>query len=445
MTSRWAPPRRKTSVSRLMLRFEDAPTRRRSRWPTARFEVALAWITLAGLAWRIAFVVWTRNGVVLGDGFVYHFGALNLVDGVGFYDPYSGAALAGHPPAWTVLLAGPSALGLRSWLSHQLVTCLIGTATIVMTGLAARAAFGRRPGLIAAAIAAAYPFVWLYERELLSEPPAMLGTATTIWLAYRFHESPRLAIAVALGATVGVMALTRSELLALSVLVVAPMILSVRDVRLERRCGWLGAAAGACVLVIAPWSIYNSSRFERPVPLSTGLGAAMAVGNCKPTYSGELLGYYQLGCLAFVPGIDPEYSVADGQYVDHTLKFMKRNKSRVPVAAAARVGRTFGVFRPTQQMHLEGERATDIAVIRLAFVAYWILLPLGAVGIVLARRRGIPVYPLLAFPLLVLISVLPTIGAVRYRAPAEIPLVILAGVAVSAIIDRARTERNPRA
>ena len=39
-----------------------------------------------------------------------------------------------HPPAWTLVLAGPSALGLRSYLSHQLVACLVGTATIVMTG-----------------------------------------------------------------------------------------------------------------------------------------------------------------------------------------------------------------------------------------------------------------------------------------------------------------------
>jgi hypothetical protein len=65
-----------------------------------------------------------------------------------------------------------------------------------MTGLAGRAAFGRRVGLVGAALAAVYPGMWLYERELLAEPLAMLGTSTTIWLAYRFRSSPSFGIAV---------------------------------------------------------------------------------------------------------------------------------------------------------------------------------------------------------------------------------------------------------
>ena len=44
----------------------------------------------------------------------------------------------------------------------RFVASLVGTATIVMVGLAGRAAFGReRPALIAAGLAAFYPFVWL--------------------------------------------------------------------------------------------------------------------------------------------------------------------------------------------------------------------------------------------------------------------------------------------
>ena len=70
-----------------------------------------------------------------------------------------------NPPAWSVLLAGPTWLGLRSILSHQMVACAVGVGTVIMTGLAGRAAFGRRAGLIAAGIVALYPNVWLYERR----------------------------------------------------------------------------------------------------------------------------------------------------------------------------------------------------------------------------------------------------------------------------------------
>lgn len=408
----------------------------RNSWSRDRFNVAVALIAIAGLAFRVAYVVVTRDDAVLGDGFVYHYGALDLVDGVGFYNALTGQALAGHPPGWQVLLAAPGLLGVRSWLSQQLFTCVIGALVIVMTALAARAAFGRRAGVVAAALTACYPFVWLYERELLSEPLAMLGTATTIWLAYRYRDAPSLWLAIALGAVVGAMAMTRSELLAISLLLVVPLILSTRSLQLGRRVGWLAAAGAACVLVIAPWGVYNQTRFERPVPLSTGAGAAMFTGNCPPTYEGRLLGYYELGCIAFVPEVDPDFSVADGQYRRQALEFISNNRRKALVVAAARVGRTFGVLWPNQQASFETERGTGIWVVRAGFVAYWVLLGFAIAGVVLARRRRIVVYPLLAFPLVVLLAVLPTIGSVRYRAPAEISLIILAAVALEATIAR---------
>ena len=144
--------------------------------PRARsFGVLLALVALAGLVWRVAYVVWMRNRGVGGDGPYYHYGAIYLADGLGYINPLIRLQTGGsvpnalHPPAWTSVLAVPSVLGLRSYLSHQLVACLVGTATIVMTGLAGRAAFGRRVGLIAAALVAIYPNTWLYERELEAE------------------------------------------------------------------------------------------------------------------------------------------------------------------------------------------------------------------------------------------------------------------------------------
>jgi hypothetical protein len=59
---------------------------------------------------------------------------------------------------------------------------------------------------------------------------------------------------------------------------------------------------------------------------------------------------------------------------------------------------------------------------------------------VIARRRHIPVYPLLAFPLVVVWMILLTIGSVRYRAPAEIPLVMLAAVSLDWAIGKWRPE-----
>ena len=66
------------------------------------------------------------------------------------------------------------------------------------------------------------------------------------------------------------------------------------------------------------------------------------------------------------------------------------------------------------------------------------MMVLAVLGVVVLRRRRVPVFPLLAFPITVLISVALTFGQARYRAPAEAALVILAAVAIDAAIERRR-------
>ncbi len=385
-------------------------------------------------------MIWQRDVPVLSDGIHYHLGANYLADGRGWVNPlslaFTGQAVpdAVHPPGWESVLAVFSFLGVRTYLGHQLVACGVGAATVVMTGLAGREAFGRRVGLIAAALAAAYANIWLYERELLSEPAALFWIATIIWLAYRFRHRPGLGRAIALGVVLGLLALTRSEMIVMSLLLVTPLIVGRSEVDAKRRLGWLAAAAAACVLVIAPWAIYNSTRFERPVPLSAGLGGTMWSGNCPPTYDGRLYGYAELACVLLAPGISTDPSVADGQYRSLAITFMSDHRGEVPAVVLARLGRTYGVYRPGQQMDLETERGTHLWVIQLAAAMYWVLLPLGVYGLVVARRRRVMLYPLLVFPLSVVVSVALTIGATRYRAPAEVPLVLLAAVGVDQLV-----------
>lgn len=406
-------------------------------------------ITLAALAWRIAYVLWQRDTIVWSDGLHYHQGANFLADGRGFINPI-GVMFGGpvepdavHPPLWELILTVPSLLGLRTYLWHQLTACLVGAATVFMTGLAGREAFGRRVGLIAAAIAAVYANMWLFERELLSEPAAQCAIATIIWLSYRFRHRPDLGRAIALGAGLGLLVLVRSEMIMLSVLLVVPLVLRRTEVGTWRRVGWLAAAGMTCVLLIAPWAIYNSTRFERPVPLSTGLGSTLWSGNCPPAYSGPLYAY-STECTFYTPGISSDASVADGQFRGLAIDFMRDHISEVPLVSLARLGRTFGVFRPGQQLGFETFRGTSLWVFQLGTAMYWALLPLGVYGVVLARRRKVMVYPLLVVPLAVVLATAFTIGAIRYRAPAEVTLVLLAAVGIDQLLRLRRRRQEPK-
>jgi hypothetical protein len=54
-------------------------------------------------------------------------------------------------------------------------------------------------------------------------------------------------------------------------------------------------------------------------------------------------------------------------------------------------------------------------------------------GAVILRRRRVPVYPLLTYMGIVVLSSMLTIGDLRYRAAAEVPLVLLAAVGLVAV------------
>lgn len=416
-----------------------------------RFGVVLAGVAVVALVARVAYVMYMRDQGIFVDALGYHFRAQLLADGHGLVLPAQQILGAGgnppdaqNPPMWSVFLAVFAKIGFRSILWQQLLSCVIGTATVVMTGLAGRAAFGRRAGLIAAGLVAVYPNTWLYERELMSEPLAMLGVATVIWLAYRYRAEPSIWRALLLGAVAGLLALTRSEQILIMVLLVVPLVLWTPGLSWLRRGTWLVVAGVACVLVITPWFVYNLPRFERPVFLSNGAGQAMRAGNCDATYSGARLGSFETkgvpgdphGCSILTKRFATDQTVADSQLRHAAFEYIRQHRDRVPIVVAARIGRTFNFFRPFQQVHVEAERRSSPWVLWLALFSYWLLLPFTIYGAVVARRRSIPIYPLLAFVVTVVIAVSLTIGNVRYRAPAEIPIVLLAAVALDELVAR---------
>ena len=237
----------------------------------------VALITAVGLVGRVLYVMFvTRHGAVWGDAYFYHESSNLIADGKGFINPidwinsHVRVQAADHPPLYLIYLAGWSWLGVTSTTGHLLVSTLLGAATIAVTAYAGKEIAGPRVGLVAAALVCIYPNVWAPDGMLLSETMAILAVAVTMLLAYRFWHHPSLARAAWMGFAVGLAALSRSELILLSVLVIVPLVLIVRSVSLLRRIGWIAAAGAVCIATLAPWVGFNMSRFDHPVYLSAG-------------------------------------------------------------------------------------------------------------------------------------------------------------------------------
>jgi 4-amino-4-deoxy-L-arabinose transferase-like glycosyltransferase len=407
------------------------------------FGRRLALVATGALVLRLAYVVSIRNRFVSpfftinGDGLDYHFIAQNLAEGNGFVSRFTGTATA-RPPLWSLYLAAVSTFGRESILSHQIAAALVGACTVVLVGLCGRVLAGERCGLVAAGLAAIYPGFWVYERALLAETLLLAIIAATILIVYRFRDHPSALMAGALGAITGVAALTRSEQVLVFPLIVLPVVLAARA-PLRQRIGWLALAAVATTVVIMPWTAYNRSRFEEPVFLSTGLGNTLIAGNCDAAYYGELVGLYGPACsMAMGPTLGPEES-KDQSTVDlalrrNALDYMSDHLDRLPVVMLAREGRIMGFFRPGQvARRWAAWSGSPVWAVWGLLAVSWLHIPAAVYGAVILRRRRVPVYPLLTYMGIVVLSSMLTIGDLRYRAAAEVPLVLLAAVGLVAV------------
>ena len=73
---------------------------------------------------------------------------------------------------------------------------------------------------------------------------------------------------------------------------------------------------------------------------------------------------------------------------------------------------------------------------------YWALIPAAIFGVVVLRRRRVRLLPLLALAASVTIGTAVTYGFTRFRAAAEVAIVLLAAVAVDAVLRRRARQRQ---
>jgi hypothetical protein len=396
------------------------------------FGRGLALIAAAGLAVRLAYaLLLVKSKPLLGDGLEFHLQANLLADGKGYIQPFLyqaegvARASADKPPLYPFLEAGVSLLGGRTWAWHQLVGCLAGTGTVAVVGLVGRRAAGPRAGLIAAALAAGYPLLVAADGSLRSESVYALCIALVLLAGLAYRDAPSLRGAALLGAAVAAAALTRGEALALLVLLALPL------------CGWrrAGVAALACAVVLAPWLVRCWIVFDRPVLISTNVGGLLAGANCDTTYHGALLGQWDFGCIP--PPVHANEALEAERLRDRGLHYAREHAGRVPVVEAARLGRSFELYRPREQARQEAFfEGRNLRVEQLGVACYYGLVLLAAYGVVVLRRRDGPWVVLLAPVALVILVTLISYGFTRLRVAAEPALVVLAAVALDALAAR---------
>ena len=424
------------------------------------FVIGLVVCTLAGAAVRLMNVLWWRpttsrpgflGYVLAGDASYYHWQANAIADGQWFVDPYLWAnrgesvASAAHAPLYTLYLSFWSALGVDTVTGHRLASCLLGVAAVTLIGLLAFRLAGRAAGLLGAGIAALYPGLWINDGMLLAESIAIVAMVCALHAMYSFWRTPTTRNAVVLGLTCAVAGLARTELLALFAVALVPLALTIpRETWGERlKRAVVGCVAGA--LLIAPWAIFNLTRFEEPTLTTTGFGAALSAASCDAVFYGDRIGYYDNCFDGPWPSPDLDESQRDAYSRDAALEYTEEHLSRLPVVAAARIGRIWGVFKPGQTTSLDWSvEGRGRAPSWIALFSYYVLVITAVGGLVRLVRHRVTILPLLAAPIIVTFAAATTFGVTRYRAPAEVAIVVAAAVGIAALARRGRDDAADR-
>jgi len=403
-----------------------------------RLVLAIVSIAALGLALRIVYALAVaQDSPLLGDGLEYHGLARVISEGQGFVSPLTPPGedpvpTAHKPPLYPAVLALVSLLGGAGYAAHQIASAVLGTATVVVCALLALRLAGPRAGLLAAGLGAFYPVYLVADASLRAESLFGLLVALALLAGYRAWERPTVWRLTQLGALIGLAALTRSEGLVLLVLLALPVVWRAGE---PRRPAKLAVVAAACGLVLAPWLIRCWIVFDEPVAISTSYGDLLAGANCDATYYGEALGAWEFNCVTGETGGD-EAEIAR-RLRARGLDYASEHAGRLPAVAGVRLLRPWGLYDPAGEVRGKtlGEGSNQ-AVNWLGLGTAWALMLLAAGGLLVLRRRGQPLFILLAPFALVLFLSVTAYGILRFRAPADVALIVLGAVALDALLDR---------
>src|SRR4051794_970296 len=398
------------------------------------FRARLALVVGLGLLVRVAYVVIAARKIApIGDAVTYHEWARTIAAGTGWvHVPHPEIGLvnvdpapsAEHPPLFSLLLAGLWKFGLHSYTGEKLAMCVVGSATVALTALAAREPAGERAGLCAVVLAAVCPRLWVADGSRLSESLYGPLLAGAMWAAIRFARQPRVGLGLAIGALVGLAALARGEALLLVFALFIPLGLGAALLPSARRWLMVAAMVGGMVVVIAPWTIRNLTTFNDPVLISTNSNATFAGANCDRTYHGDSIGTWRLDCYGGNPTGDESEQATF--YRKRGLSYARKHAGRLPVVLGVRFLRVWDLYRPRQQIAYEFLEGRSRWASRFGLLLYWPTLILAVLGALVLRRRGVSLVPLVAFPVLVTLVALIYYGLTRFRFAAEPALIVLA-------------------
>ncbi len=218
------------------------------------------------------------------DAVTWNIHALHLVEGRGFGDYLKQFRSQNYVPPGHPLILGffyfflgkdPRAAG---W-----AVAVLGSLLPLIAYLWGREMWGRRIGLIMAALAALHPPYIHIGFSLMSEPTTVFTTAVSLWLGARLIRRPGWRTAAVAGLAFGFSALVRPSALAL-LWGLAVMLLFVRHASLRRRFLTVACLVAFTLLPLGAWQYRNYRVHGKAAAMYSSISARHAWHGAHPKY-----------------------------------------------------------------------------------------------------------------------------------------------------------------
>jgi 4-amino-4-deoxy-L-arabinose transferase-like glycosyltransferase len=246
------------------------------------FRTLLAIVVLA-FALRFA-VRWYAGDADFWNGYAFFVElARNIAAG-------NGIAIEGGPPSAARVPLYPAFLaavtfGREAFLPVVFWQSLIGAGTVFCTALIARELFGGTAAVIAAVIAAIYPYYVVHDTALQETALFTFLTALAVLLLLHARRSGSGVTGACAGLALGAAVLTRVTLAPFAIL--APICLLVPGTSRSYPPGYRLRAAALCAaavaLIVSPWLI-RSYQLNGSATLSAQSGIFLWIGNNPFTF-----------------------------------------------------------------------------------------------------------------------------------------------------------------
>jgi 4-amino-4-deoxy-L-arabinose transferase-like glycosyltransferase len=377
----------------------------------AASRLTLIAILVAAFALRVfAAVIVPDQSVMLGDAVAYRevgkslwaTGQMNAL----YFMPLYPALVAVFGPGWLQLLIDIALSTALVWLIYELTDAIFAS---------------KRAAVLAAAVAAVYPYFIFYSIVGLTETLFMVLLLSAYLCWYR-----NAYIAASVFSVLGI--LTRPVLDPLAPLLLLYFAIAIRGLSIKAAAKYLAIYVGIYCVLMAPWWLHNYKAYQTFVRLNLGSGVALLSGNSPSNQSGGIDNNLNATMAPFAEIADPV--ARDKAMQRAALNYIKEDPGRFLIQAAKRFQRFWSPWPLTEEYSRPLYKL-------IAFCSFIPVLLLALVFVVLYGRTYFRrIAPLLLF--IVYLNSLHLVfpASLRYRLPVEPFLIILAAAGAVHLVDR---------